>query len=292
VIVSDLRGSGVPGDAPDVDIDVFGATDRGKVRRVNEDQFLIASLCKSMQVRQTSLDHVPALARLDGAPAHLLIVADGVGGHRGGELASGTAVETIVQHLGEAVGCVYLFDVEREHEFLSQLQEAFARAHRQVLARYQSDDGPGPATTLTMVVLIWPRAYLVHVGDSRAYYLRAGRLRQLTRDQTAYEELVDRGAIHEEQAGVAGPRSRLKDVLTSAIGSEIDPSVGLIDLDPGDSLLLCTDGLTKHVTDDEIAQILSAQASAERSCRRLVDLTLERGASDNVTVIVGRVSAS
>ena len=81
-------------------------------------------------------------------------------------------------------------------------------------------------------------------------------------------------------------------MLTSAIGAEVEASIGLIDLDPGDTVLLCTDGLTKHVPDDEIAGILGAGASAERSCRRLVDLTLERGARDNVTVIVGRVAAA
>jgi serine/threonine protein phosphatase PrpC len=290
--VSDLRGTSVPGEAPSSDLDVFGVTDRGQVRRVNEDQFLIASLHRTMQVRQTSLDHLPARAGLRETAAHLLVVADGVGGHQGGELASGTAVEAIAEHLGETVGCVYAFDVEREHEFLSLLQEAVARAHRQVRTRHPSDEGPAPATTVTMAVLIWPRTYLVHIGDSRAYYLHAGQLRQLTRDQTAYEELVDQGVLREDGAGEGATRSRLRDVLTSAIGTEFEPSIGLVDLDPGDTLLLCTDGLTKHVADAEIAEILGAGVSAERSCRRLVGLTLERGASDNVTVIVGRVSAS
>jgi protein phosphatase len=129
------------------------------------------------------------------------------------------------------------------------------------------------------------------VGDSRAYYLRGGRLQQLTRDQTAFEQLVDEGVIDEEKARAAGERHRFKDVLTSAVGAEIEPSVGLIDLQADDVLLLCTDGLTKHVPDGEIAQVLGAGRSAEESCRRLLDLTLERGASDNVTVIVGRFSA-
>jgi protein phosphatase len=143
-----------------------------------------------------------------------------------------------------------------------------------------------------MVALIWPRAYVIHVGDSRAYYLRGGRLRQLTRDQTAYEDLLDQGLINEDEGQDAGLKSRLKNVLTSALGAQIKPSTGLIDLEPGDGLLLCTDGLTRHVSDNEIAGILGAGAGAEASCRRLVDLTLERGARDNVTVIVGRFAAA
>jgi serine/threonine protein phosphatase PrpC len=143
-----------------------------------------------------------------------------------------------------------------------------------------------------MVALVWPRAYVVHVGDSRAYYQRGGLLRQLTRDQTVYEELVDQGVITGEQAQDAALGNRLKHTLTSAIGSELAPSVGLIDLEAGDALLLCTDGLTKHVRDSDITAILDAGGSAEESCRRLIDLTLERGAHDNVTVVVGRFACS
>jgi len=288
--VANLHPSAASNDDPDVAADVFGATDRGRVRQANEDQFLIASLHKSMRVRQTSLEGLGGLVRLHGAAAHLLVIADGVGGNRDGELASGTAIETIAEHVGETIGCFYSYDVEREHEFLTQLQRAVERSHDQVRLRYAEDDGRGAATTLTMVTLIWPRAYVVHVGDSRAYYLHGGRLRQLTSDQTAYEELADLGVISDSPA-VGGQKDRLKHMLTSAVGAEIEPSIGLVDLEFGDALLLCTDGLTKHVPDDEITRILEAGADAERTCRRLVDLTLERGASDNVTVIVGRFAA-
>ncbi len=271
-------------------IDIFGATHRGKVRAENEDQFFVASLHRSMRVEQTSLEDLRAFAKLHGSSAHLLVVADGVGGAADGRQASGTAVETFAEHLGQTIGCCFDFDVDREHEFLTELQTAVERSHQQVRARHASE-GRNPATTLTTVVLIWPRAYVVHVGDSRAYYLRAGELRQLTRDQTAFEELVDRGVINEDQARAAGGRHRLQHVLTSAVGSEIEPSIGLIDLQADDVLLLCTDGLTNHVPDTDITQILNRGGSAEESCRRLVDLTLERGATDNVTVVVGRFTA-
>ena len=272
-------------------IDIFGTTHRGKVRAQNEDQFFVASLRRTMRVQQTSLEDLTMFRRLHDSSAYLLVVADGVGGAAGGRLASGTAVEALAEHIGETVACCYDFDVDREHEFLAELQAGVERAHQEVRRRHGSE-GNHPATTLTTVVLRWPRAYVVHVGDSRAYYLRGGRLRQLTRDQTAYDHLVDEGLIKEDPPDQTGRRHMLRDVLTSAVGSEIEPTIGLIDLEPDDVLLLCTDGLTKHVPDSDITEILGAGASAETTCSRLLDLTLERGARDNVTMVVGRFAAS
>ena len=281
------QGFAAPGEQLLSTIDVFGATHPGRARIANEDQFFIASLHKSVRVRQTSLAALAELAGRQGPPAYLLVVADGVGGVAGGEQASGTAVATLAEHIGQTIGCYCNFDVERENEFLEQLEHAVEASHQRIRAEL-GRDGRSPATTLTMVALMWPRAYLVHVGDSRAYYLRGGRLRQLTRDQTAYEELVDQGVMTEEQARRAGLRS----VLTSALGAQIKPSVGLVDLEPGDALLLCTDGLTKHVPDADIAAMLETDEPAEATCSRLVDTTLARGASDNVTVIVSRFPAA
>ena len=272
-------------------IDVFGTTHPGKARIQNDDQFFIATLHKSMRVQQTSLDDLSAFTRLQGASAYLLVVADGASGMLGARQASTTAVETIAQHIGEMIGCYYNFDVDMEQEFLNQLQNAVERAHDKVRG-LDPFAAQGSATTLTMMALLWPRAYVVHVGDSRAYYLRGGRLRQLTQDQTAYEQLLDDGTMSEQQAEeCSGLTHRLKNVLTSAIGGQIKPSIGLVDLQAEDVLLLCTDGLTQHVPDSDVARILGASASAEESCRRLVDLALERGALDNVAVIVGRCAA-
>ena len=289
--VSGDQDSTVPSEELHASIDIFGTTHPGKVRTANEDQFFVASLHKSMQVRQSSLDDLHAFTRLRGSSAHLLVVADGVGSGGGGELASGTAVETLAEHIGETIGCYYNFDVDREHEFLSQLQDAVQRSHQQVRARHASE-GRSPATTLTMVALLWPRAYVVHVGDSRAYYLRDGRLLQLTRDQTAYEELVDQGVIKDDVKPGGKSPHMLQNMLVSAIGDQVEPSIGLVDLQAGDVLLLCTDGLTRHVPDADIAGVLASGGNAEASCRRLIDLALERGGRDNVTVVVGRFAAS
>lgn len=268
-----------------VPIDSFGLTDIGKVREINEDQFVIATLRKSVRLRHTSLTDTSLMARLAGVESTLFVIADGVGGRPGGELASTSAVSALLEYVDEAVVAYHSLDVDSEHDFLARLEGSVQRAHQRILEEYASA-GKGPATTLTMVTLTWPRAYLVHVGDSRAYYLRKGTLRQLTRDQTTGEYMVDVGAWTEEQAA----RAKVGANLTSALGGqEMTPVVGLIDLEPGDVLLLCTDGLTKHVADPQIAAVLSGTGSAEAMCHELVRTALEFGGSDNVTVIVAKL---
>jgi len=265
-----------------VAIDSFGLTDIGKVRELNEDQFVVATLRKSVRLRHTSLPDAGLVSRLAGAESHLFVVADGVGGRPGGELASTSAVSSLLEYLDHAVVAYHELDTDQEQNLLASLEESVQRAHDKILADYGSAT-KGPATTLTMVTLSWPRAYLVHVGDSRAYYLRKGRLRQLTRDQTTGEYMVDLGAWTEEQAA----RAKVGANLTSAVGGqEMTPIVGLIDLEPGDVLLLCTDGLTKHVGDPQIAAVLGGSGDAEAMGRELVRQALELGGSDNVTVIV------
>jgi PPM family protein phosphatase len=268
-----------------VRVDASGLTDVGHKRKANEDHFVIVSLQKTAQVRQTSLEDPRVFDRLRGPEALLFVVADGVGGRPGGALASQTAVTSLVEYIGQAAGCFHNLDVDRENEFLEQLEAGVHQAHRRIVAEH-GGGGEGPATTLTMATLVWPRAYIVHAGDSRAFYLRKGLLRQLTRDQTTGEYMVDAGAWTEEQARAAP----IAGALVSALGAdELTPAVGLVDLRPGDVLLLCTDGLTRHVSDERIAAILGGANSAEAACRELVDAALAGGGSDNVTVVVARM---
>jgi protein phosphatase len=270
--------------AADVSIDAFGLTHVGRVRKANEDHFAIVSLRKALQIRQTSLADAAIVEAIRVPEALLFVVADGVGGRPGGAQASSTAVTALVEYLGEAAGCFNSFDVEREHEFLEQLESGVHRAHDRIVADYENEQ-QRPATTLTMATLVWPRAYLVHVGDSRAIYLRKGRLRQLTRDQTFGELMVEAGAWTEDQA----KRSPAGGALASAVGaSDLTPSIGLVDLEAGDVMLFCTDGLTRHVTEDRITEVLQTSPDAEEACRRLVDAALDDGGTDNVTVIVAR----
>jgi serine/threonine protein phosphatase PrpC len=131
--------------------------------------------------------------------------------------------------------------------------------------------------------VVWPQAYVVHVGDSRAYHLRAGSLKRLTRDQTMGAFLMDEYKMTEKQVEQQG----FNNVLSSAVGAQdMTPAVSAMTLAQGDSLVLCTDGLTKHVSEKQIAEVLEGAVNAESGCRELVDLALAGGGRDNVTVVV------
>jgi protein phosphatase len=262
-------------------VDTAGRSHTGKVRPANEDHFAIMTLQRSVQLRSTNLQDVTVLDRLRRPEIQILVVADGVGGAVGGKIASSVAVRAVVEYLAEAVGCVQDLDVDREQTFLDHLSRAVERGHERLKEMFQTQGGP--ATTLTMVTLIWPRAYVIHVGDSRGYFLRGTKLKQFTRDQTMGDYLVDIGAVTEQHAEKAG----LYNVLSSAVGGDLVPSVGLVDLEEGDTLLLCTDGLTKHVSDERIVELLSS-GTAESSAQTLIDAALEGGGSDNVTVVVAK----
>jgi serine/threonine protein phosphatase PrpC len=271
----------LPGALP-VRIEAAGLTNVGKRRSSNEDHYIIASFAKAAQLHDTNLDDRSVFDRLQRPPAQLMVVADGVGGKVGGRIASSMTVETIAEYLGGIVGCYHRFDVDGEHAFLEHLSTAIQQAHSRL-----QDEFPGrrgAATTVTMATIVWPRTYLVHAGDSRAYYLRRGRLRQITQDQTMGDVMVDLGAISEEDARKRG----LYSVLSSAVGSDLSPVVGLIDLEPDDVLLLCTDGLTTHVPDERIAERLIKSPTADAACQSLVDAALDGGGSDNITVVVAR----
>ena len=141
------------------------------------------------------------------------------------------------------------------------------------------------ATTLTLYLGVWPRAYLLQVGDSRCYLLKRGVLSQITRDQTMAQEMVDLGVMsHAEASG-----SRLAHTLSSSIGGhQSAPTVTRLDVDWGNVVLLCSDGLTKHVSDDRIRERLSSMTSAQQVCEDLLEEALAGGGTDNITLIVAR----
>lgn len=267
------------------DLDLFGLTDTGKKRSNNEDQFLVARLAKTMEPLYTSLSTELEPAAGSAREAYLFVVADGVGGAAGGELASGKTVETLAEQIAVAAGSFYSTEPGAEDELIGRLEEAIGKAHERVRSELEMD-GARPASTATMVTLLWPRGYIFHVGDSRGYYLRRGRLKQFTEDQTVGDFMVDHGILSEEQARKGG----LHDVLTRAIGGdEATPAVGVLDFEAGDVLLLCSDGLTKHVSDDEIRAALESAGDAEEACRSLLRAALDGGGSDNVTIVVARM---
>ena len=271
--------------AVDRELDVFGQTDRGLVRTENQDHFLLCSLHKSMRVHGTSLPTWTELESLGHRLAVLAIVADGVGGSTAGGAASRAVIETIATYVTTTMRCYYTADPHEADEFLAALRGVALDANRAVIDRGVADPSlRGMATTLTLAIGVWPSLFLLQVGDSRAYLLRGGVLRQLTRDQTIAQDLVDQGVMRLS----AAHRSPLAHVLSSAIGGEAQPQVDRISLEPGDVVLLCSDGLNKHVSDDAIRDRLVAMTSARQVCQDLVADALAGGGSDNVTVVVVR----
>jgi serine/threonine protein phosphatase PrpC len=268
------------------DVDASGRSHTGLVATENQDRFVIAAMRKSMQLRQSNLEGEGLEELLRAPEALFLAVADGVGGRAGGAHASSEAVKTLLEFIVRAGGCYQRFDVAEEDAFIGQMEAGIREAHENILAEF-GHPSYAPATTLTMVMLVAPRAYVVHVGDSRAYFLRKGRLLQLTKDQTMGQYMLDVGAWTEEQV----EKSANAKVLASAIGSsEVTPSIGLVDLDAGDVMLVCSDGLTKHVPDEEIAAILGTAVTSDAACETLIERALAAGGTDNVTVIVARMT--
>jgi protein phosphatase len=277
----------VGGKPVDAEIDVYGLTHTGKVRATNQDHFLVGSLRKQMEVQLTSLPDVTPLLAQRERLAFLAMVADGVGGGPKGEVASRLAVEGVTQYVSRSMRCYYTADPTDEVAFSRSLMEAAMLCHLDIADQGSRDPSRrGMATTLTLWISVWPRAYLLQVGDSRCYLLRRGELRQISRDQTMAQDLVDQGIMSRTDAY----QTRWAHVLASAIGgSEAAPVVTRLDPIWNDVGLLCSDGLTKHVPDSRIRERLLAMTSAKQGCEALLEDALIGGGTDNITIVIGRM---
>lgn len=269
-------------------VEVFcaGRSHPGMQRKDNQDQFLIAQLARTLRVKETSLGS-DWPGELTGQPqGTLLIVADGVGGVRGGEHASQLVVRTISRRM---LDLAPLHETEGDEERLAEGLHAAVLEARDAL-RAEGEERPeyrDMGSTLTLAWLLWPRLHLVHVGDSRCYLLRDGHLTQLTRDHTVARRLVENGVLSPEDEA----RSPYSSVLWNAVSgkrTKLEPQLSTHELESGDVLLLCTDGLTRHVPDQEIAGLLE-QRSPAAACEVLVRAANDQGGSDNTTVVVARV---
>jgi serine/threonine protein phosphatase PrpC len=274
----------------DDEIDVYGVTHPGKVRTENQDHFLICALRKQLVVRQTSLPEADHLMADSERLASLAMVADGVGGGTKGAEASRIALEAVAKYVSSSMRCYYAAGVADDREFSEALEEGALQCHSELVRRgEENSEDRGMATTLTLYLGVWPRAYLLQVGDSRCYLLRRGELTQITRDQTMAQELVDLGVLTRADAST----SRLAHTLSSSIGGrQTAPIVTRFDMTWGNVLLLCSDGLTKHVSDERLRERLRSMTSAQQVCEALLQDALEGGGSDNITIIVGRALRS
>jgi serine/threonine protein phosphatase PrpC len=277
------------GAATDVVLDAAGLTDIGHHRDKNEDAYLIGTLQRSMVVHEAT---GAAEGWLGGAPAGtLLAVADGMGGQGGGEIASRTAISAVASYLQSSLTWAPPSAAAREQRdslngVRDQLFSAVLASDDTVKTAGSQTATPHMGTTLTMALFLWPTVYVAHVGDSRCYLLSGGKLRRLTTDHNLAEQAdsaIKYGHL---------PPEYLQSVLWNTLGATEElprPDVCKQELTLGDTLLLCSDGLNKHVTDEQIQAVLTSGATSRQCCARLVQLALDHGGTDNVTVLVGHV---
>ena len=270
----------------DDELDIYGLTHQGLVRSSNQDHFLLGMLRQRLNVWQSSLPDFSELPIAEDRLASLMMVADGVGGGRKGEAASRVALEELTQYITESVRCYYSAATS-DSDFTHALEAGAMKCHQAVVERGAADpDSRGMATTLTLWIAVWPWCYLLQVGDSRYYQYLEGNLIQISRDQTMAQELVDSGVFSKE---VAAKNSPLSNILSSSIGGpQTAPVVKRLPILWPTIHLLCSDGLTKHVSDERIAERLGAMTSARQVCEDLLQDALDGGGTDNITITVGR----
>jgi protein phosphatase len=282
-----------PADRPDFSqIDAWGLRHLGAVRTENQDHFFVGALAHGGVVVDESSVRIPGIEIREPDPsverlASLAVVADGVGGRAGGEEASRTVVQGLVRAVVEAFRDSLDADTDDPDAISRLLQEAALTCH-ETLRQTARASGQAPATTVTLFLGLWPQAYLLQVGDSRCYIFRDGRLQQISRDQTWAQDLIDSGALSRTSAET----SRWSGVLSSAVGGEnATPEVTRIERDWGNVVLLCSDGLTKHVSDELIEERIRSMTSSRELSERLLQDALEGGGSDNIAIVVGRTLA-
>ncbi|MBC8064381.1 MAG: Stp1/IreP family PP2C-type Ser/Thr phosphatase [Chlorobia bacterium] len=262
----------------------FGLTDVGRLRRSNEDHFVIAELARNLSVHHTSVPQ--SKTQYSSYRGHLFLVADGMGGHQAGEVASALSVVTVEDFLLNTVKRFFCLKEPDEQKVMKEFQTALQQADARIID--EASHHPeliGMGTTLTMAFAINWRLFVAHAGDSRCYLFSKGKLHQLTQDHTMVAEMVRLGMLSPTEAS----RHPDRNVITNVLGG---PELGVhvemhkLDLEPGDVVLLCSDGLNGMVSDARIAGLLQEEREPQRACERLVAEANASGGSDNITVIV------
>jgi protein phosphatase len=265
-------------------VDIDALTHTGHVRTNNEDHFFVARATRGLETVLTSLPAGDVPDRSDEIN-HVMVIADGMGGHAAGEVASRMAISALVDLALDIPDWIFWVDAEHASEIQRRARETVQRVGSLLLERGRQDSAlRGMGSTLTCARSYGRDLMVVHVGDSRAYLLRAGRLERLTRDHTYAQMLVDTGHLSPDDVTNSGLRHMLLNALGGNI-AEVEVDVDLVRLESGDRLLLCSDGLTDCVDDETIASTLGSGETNE-VCHRLVQLALDGGGRDNITVIV------
>jgi serine/threonine protein phosphatase PrpC len=268
-----------------VAIDVAGLSHTGLVRANNEDHFLIVRFGRFLETLGTNLPAAesPGHRRETG---YAMVVADGMGGHAAGEVASKLAISSLIDlALTTPDWILRLEDPSFVLATERRASERFLRVDRILAERAKEDPGLGGfGTTMIYAASLGRDLFVAHLGDSRAYLFRKGALRQLTRDHTLAQRMADEGRIDQEEVATHHLRHVLVRTLGRAAGEA--PDMRRTVLEDGDRLLLCSDGLTEMVSDDVVAEILAVGRPARETCEDLVKRALAAGGKDNVTVIV------
>ncbi len=266
-------------------IDVSALSHTGYHRANNEDHYLVVRLGRTLQTVSTSLPAGDVPERTEEVN-HVMIVADGMGGHRAGEIASRLALSTLVNLALDVPDWIFRIDDAHAQEIERRSRSRVREVDALLVETGQRDPSlAGMGTTLTAARSLGRDLVITHVGDSRAYLLRGGALLRLTRDHTFAQLLVDSGQLAPGDVSSSPHRH----VLTNALGgssADVEVDTDQLQLEDGDRLLLCSDGLTDLVDDGSIASILLETTRSSDACERLVQRALDAGGRDNVTVIV------
>jgi len=270
-----------------VKVDVYGLSHRGLVRPNNEDHFVVVRGGRELEAIMGNLPDDIVSRRFDEV-FYGMAVADGLGGEVCGEIASRRALESLLSMVLHTPDWMLRLGKPEINEVMWRMADRFIRVHAALLHEAAQDPYlQGMSTTLSTALTMGDDLIVTHIGDSRIYLVRDGQMRQLTRDHTLAQQLIDTG-LHQENDQLV---KELKNVLKQALGakvSECRPEVEYLKLGDGDLLLLCTDGLTDAVESDVIEQVLKKDSPAKEISEELLRLALEKGGPDNVTVIVSR----
>ena len=241
-------------------MELWGITDSGKIRRQNQDSFKII------------FDEDKNVA--------VLVVCDGMGGAKAGNVASALAVEAFIRYMGS-----YIENIDTQNDIAMKMTDAVLTANRAVYEKsIQDSELSGMGTTLAAAISTSEGEVVVNIGDSRVYHVTKSAITQITRDHSVVEDMITRGDLTRAEAH----RHPNKNLITRALGTNSDesPDVFLLKLEQGEYILLCSDGLTNVVFDNEILFELQRGMKVRESCENLVEMALDRGAPDNVTAII------
>lgn len=267
-----------------------GATDTGRKRENNQDAFLIGRLAKSMLVGVNSLGIEPRTRLVGDDRGWLMLVADGMGGHAGGERASALAIQYLVKRLLNNVHWFIHLTPSEEQQFIAGLKSLLHDTHHEIQLAGRRDSAlEGMGTTLTMAYLVWPTLYVLHAGDSRCYLVRNSHAQCLTTDHTLARRMVESGGLSPEDETASRWSNVLWNVLGGSSEEQLKAEVHQVQLQPGDTIVLCSDGLHRYLSDAALVRILSAGRSCSEACQTLIDLANAHGGEDNITVIVAQV---